>query len=268
MVVIKGAGDLATGVGLRLFRSGFPLVMTEIAQPTVVRRTVSFAEAVFLGEISVEGVLARVVTGTEQIIPTIREGVIPIIVDPEASVIARLKPRVVVDAIMAKQNLGTRITDAPVVIGLGPGFTAGRDVHAVVETNRGHYLGRVIVDGEAEPNTGVPGLIGGYGVERVLRGPADGELVPIRTIGDAVREGELIARVGGHPVVAPFDGVLRGLVRENVRVFKGMKIGDVDPRAAREHCFTVSDKALSIGGGVLEAILMRLNGSRGTCPGV
>lgn len=260
LVVIKGAGDLATGVATRLFRSGFPLAMTEIAEPTVVRRSVSFAEAVFVGEVSVEGVRARLVHGVEEVGSTLRGGEIPVIVDPEASIVAALRPRVVVDAIVAKRNIGTSISDAPLVIGLGPGFTAGLDVHAVVETNRGHYLGRVILDGQAEPNTGVPGLVGGHGVERVLRGPANGPLVPVRRIGDAVRQGEVIARVDGRDVVAPFDGVLRGLVRENVRVFEGMKIGDVDPRAAREHCFTISDKALAIGGGVLEAILMHLHG--------
>ncbi|MCL5962135.1 MAG: selenium-dependent molybdenum cofactor biosynthesis protein YqeB [Chloroflexi bacterium] len=268
LVVVKGAGDLATGVGLRLFRSGFPLVMTEIAEPTVVRRPVSFAEAVYDGETSVEGVIAKAIPSVEQVYPTIREGKIPVIVDPEARVVTLLRPKVVVDAIIAKRNVGTKITDAPVVIGLGPGFTAGVDVHAVVETNRGHYLGRVILEGSAEPNTGVPGVVGGYGVERVLRGPGDGKLVPILTIGQFVRKGDLIARVDGQPVLAPIDGVLRGLVRENVTVFKGMKIGDVDPRAAHEHCFTVSDKALSIGGGVLEVILMHLYGARRTSAGV
>jgi len=261
LVVIKGAGDLASGVGFRLFRCGFPVVMTEIAEPTPVRRPVSFAEAVYVGETSVEGVVAKLVQSIEEIEPVLRQGKIPVIVDPKARVVAALRPRVVVDAIIAKRNVGTRITDAPVVIGLGPGFTAGVDVHAVVETNRGHYLGRVILDGSAEPNTGVPGVVGGYGVERVLRGPTEGRLVPVASIGDFVKKGDLIARVDGEPVIAPFDGVLRGLVRENIAVFKDMKIGDVDPRAARQHCFTISDKALAVGGGVLEAILMLLKRS-------
>lgn len=259
LVVIKGAGDLASGVGLRLFRCGFPVVMTEISEPTPVRRTVSFAEAVYLGETSVEGVVAKLVKDVGEINSTLGEGKIPVIVDPEARIVSLLKPKVVVDAIIAKRNVGTKITDAPIVIGLGPGFVAGVDVHAVIETNRGHYLGRVILQGSAEPNTGVPGLVGGFGAERVLRGPTDGRLIPVASIGDMVKKGDVIAHVDGHPVIAPFDGVLRGLLRENLTVFKGMKIGDVDPRAAYEHCFTVSDKALAIGGGVLEAILMLLN---------
>lgn len=258
-VVVKGAGDLATGVGIRLFRSGFPVVMTEIAEPTPVRRTVSFAEAVFRGEVAVEGVVARRVGGVREAIATMGEGKIAVLVDPEAKVVDELKPTAVVDAIMAKRNCGTRITDAPIVIALGPGFRAGVDAHAVIETNRGHYLGRVILDGEAEPNTGVPGLVAGYSVERVLRAPAEGKLRPVKRIGDSVEEGDIIGWVGDEPLKAPFKGIIRGLIHENVSVFKGMKIGDVDPRAVREHCFTVSDKALAIGGGVLEALLMFLH---------
>ncbi len=257
-VVIKGAGDLATGVGIRLFRSGFPVIMTEIAEPTPVRRTVSFAEAVFQGEITVEDVTAKRVANTQEAVAVMRDGMIPVLVDPEAKVVEELKPKVVVDAIMAKKNYGTRITDAPIVIALGPGFTAGVDAHAVIETNRGHYLGRVILQGEAEPNTGVPGLVAGYGVERVLRAPTVGKLRPVKQIGDHVEEGDIIGWVGAEPLKAPFSGIIRGLINENVTVFKDMKIGDVDPRAVRDHCFTVSDKGLAIGGGVLEALLMFL----------
>ncbi|BAE82658.1 selenium-dependent molybdenum cofactor biosynthesis protein YqeB [Desulfitobacterium hafniense] len=255
LVVIKGAGDIATGVGRRLFRCGFPLVMTEQLQPTPVRRTVAFAEAVYKGETTVEGVTARLIEDPAHVYSTLREGHIPIIPDPEAHIIRVLNPKVVVDAILAKKNLGTAKSNAPIVIGLGPGFTAGKDVHAVIETNRGHNLGRVILNGSAEPNTGVPGVVNGYGSERVLRSPADGAIVPIREIGDFLLKGDVIAVVEGEPVVAPFDGTLRGLVHEKVTVFKGMKIGDVDPRASREHCYTISDKALAISGGVLEAIL-------------
>lgn len=259
IVVIRGAGDLATGVALRLFRSGFPIVMTEVAQPTAVRRTVAFCEAVYLTEVSVEGVVARRIESADGIVPALSEGKVPVIVDPAARIVKQLKPRVIVDAIMAKRNLGTTIDDAPIVIGLGPGFTAGIDVHAVIETNRGHNLGRVILDGTAEPNTGLPGEIGGLTVERVLRAPAQGSLIPYRAIGDTVNRGDVIAFVGGEAVIAPCDGMLRGLINENVSIHKGMKIGDIDPRAKREHCLTVSDKSLAIGGGVLEAILMSLH---------
>lgn len=259
LVVVKGAGDLATGVAYRLYRSGFTVVMTEISEPSVVRRTVSFAEAVFDGEIVVEGVTARRVEGVEEVRRAIQDGVIPVVIDPEAKIVSELRPTVLVDAIIAKRNVGTRRSDAPIVIGLGPGFVAGEDVHAVVETNRGHYLGRVLLTGAAEPNTGIPGPVGGYTTERLLRAPVEGVLTPVRTIGDQVTEGEVVARVGDEPVRAGVTGVLRGLVREGLHVTKGMKIGDVDPRAARDHCFTISDKALSVGGGVLEAILFLLH---------
>lgn len=258
-IVIKGAGDLATGVGIRLFRSGFPILMTEIAEPTPVRRTVSFAEAVFEGEAAVEGIVAKKVASIDEAMAVTSEGRVPVLIDPQAKIVKQTKPTVVIDAIMAKRNVGTRMADAPVVIALGPGFTAGVDAHAVVETNRGHYLGRVILQGEAEPNTGVPGLVGGYGVERVLRAPAVGRLRPVRQIGDYVEHGEIIGWVGDEPVKTPFKGIIRGLIHPEVQVHRNMKIGDVDPRAVREHCFTVSDKALSIGGGVLEAMLMLLH---------
>lgn len=176
LVVVRGAGDLATGVAYRLFRSGFPVVATELAQPLVVRRTVSFAEAVFTGRVEVEGVMATRANGIAQVWPIILAGQVPILVDPEAHAIRELSPTVVVDAILAKRNLGTRMDMAPIVIALGPGFTAGEDAHAVIETNRGHNLGRVILSGEAEPDTGIPGEIGGRGAERVLRAPADGTL--------------------------------------------------------------------------------------------
>lgn len=259
LVVIKGAGDIATGVGLRLFRSGFPVIMTELENPTPVRRTIAFAEAVYEGEITVEGITARFIKSQTQVYSTLGDGLIPIIVDPESNIIRALKPKIVVDAILAKKNLGTAISDAPVVIGLGPGFTAGKDVDVVIETNRGHNLGRVILNGPAEPNTGVPGVVNGYGIERVLRSPADGIIIPAREIGDFLHKGDLIASVEDEPVVAPFDGTLRGMVHRKVAVFKGMKIGDIDPRATREHCYTTSDKALAIGGGVLEAILSHRN---------
>lgn len=260
LVLIKGAGDLASGVAYRLFRVGFPLVMTELPQPTVVRRAVAFAQAVYDGQTCVEGIPARLAACPDEALALARDGRIAVLVDPEARAVAALRPRVVVDAIMAKRNLGTRLTDAPLVIGLGPGFRAGVDVHAVIETNRGHWLGRVLLRGEAEPNTGVPAPVAGRGAERVLRAPADGLFVGLRAIGDTVAEGDVLGHVGGVAVVAPFDGCLRGLLQSGVPVHRGMKIGDVDPRATREHCFTISDKALAIGGGVLEAVLSFLAG--------
>lgn len=255
LVLIRGAGDLATGCAVRLHRAGFSLVMTELPAPTAVRRTVAFSEAVHDGTVTVEGVRARRAGSAAEARAIVRGGDAAVLVDPDGSAAGRLRPAVVVDARMAKRNLGTAIADAPIVIGLGPGFVAGRDVHAVVETNRGHALGSVILDGEAEPNTGIPGEIGGYDVERLLRAPAAGPLRAIRRIGDRVAAGETVADVAGRPVEARIAGVLRGLVRDGSVVREGQKLGDVDPRARPEHCFTVSDKARSVAGGVLEAIL-------------
>lgn len=259
IVLIKGAGEMATGVAHRLFRSGFRLCLTEIAEPLAVRRAVSFCEAVFEKEKEVEGVRARLVGTEEEVRRAWIRGRLPLIVDPEAKIRERIKPDVVVDAILAKENLGTRTGDAPLVIGLGPGFRAGQDVHAVIETNRGHNLGRVVEKGEAEANSGVPGNIAGYTWERVLRAPAAGVFRTKREIGDAVQAGETVAAVDGVPVKAGISGVLRGILRDGLRVKEQMKAGDVDPRGTRENCFTISDKARAIAGGVLEAILSKYN---------
>jgi xanthine dehydrogenase accessory factor len=258
LVLVKGAGDLATGVIARLSRSGFRVVATEIPRPTVIRRTVALAQAVYDGQYSVEDVTGRCVPPA-MVEETLRQGIIPVLVDPLAESIARFRPDVVIDAIIAKRNLGTRITDAPLVIALGPGFTAGVDCHAIVETNRGHYLGRVIHSGAAEPDTGLPGEIAGHGYDRVLRAPVAGAFRPILSIGDAVAAGDTVARVDGEPVITSLAGILRGLLHEGLQVPAGMKVGDVDPRATREHCFTISDKALAIGGGGLEATLAGLD---------
>jgi len=258
-VLIKGAGDLGTGVAMRLWHSGLRVVMTELEQPVAIRRSVAFSEAVYDGETTVEGLTARRVGSTAEIETAWRKGVIPVLVDPRAESVATLKPEVVVDAIVAKCNLGTRIHDAPLVIGLGPGFTAGHDVHAVIETNRGHYLGRVLWTGSAQPNTGVPGTINGIGRERVIYAPAEGTVMHRQAIGAALNKGEIVGQVGQTPVAAPISGVLRGLIHEGVWVNPRMKIGDVDPRGVADHCWTVSDKALALGGGVLEAILVHLS---------
>ncbi len=254
-VLLKGAGDLGTGVAWRLHKVGFPVVITELAQPLVVRHTVAFASAVYDGEITVESVTARRAESFDQARTLLNAGVIPVLIDPATRAHDFFAPRVLVDAVMAKRNTGTRITDAPLVVALGPGFTPKVDCHAVVETQRGHTLGRVYWDRAAAENTGVPGEIGGKSGERVLRAPKEGRIEGVRKIGDWVIEGEVIVRVGDAEVRAPFDGILRGLVHDGLPVKAGMKIGDVDARVNREHCFMISDKALAIGGGVLEAIL-------------
>ncbi len=255
LVVIKGAGDIASGVALRLWRARLNVVMTEIARPTAIRRTVSFSQAVTDGQAIVEGVMAVLAKDSQEAIAILQSGRIPVLVDPAAHCIRALKPDAVVDAILAKRNLGTALSDAPVVIGVGPGFTAGVDCHAVIETQRGHTLGRVILEGEALPNTGIPGNIGGYMLERILRAPADGVFKQALGIGATVQAGDVAGYVDGIPVKTEIAGVLRGILPDNTPVYKGMKSGDVDPRCRVEHCYTVSDKALAIGGGVLEAIL-------------
>ncbi len=255
LIVIKGAGDLATGAAYRLHQAGFPLVMTELPQPLVVRRAVAFAEAVYSGWTRVEGVVARRVADALQAREVALQGEVPVLVDPGAACLRVLSPLILVDAIMAKRNTGTRITDAPLVIALGPGFVAGQDCHAVVETNRGHWLGRVYWSGSAEADTGKPAAVAGYQAERVLRAPCEGLVETFCQIGERVQQGQRVAVVAGQDVVAPFDGVVRGLIHAGVKVRAGLKIGDIDPRAQREHCFTISDKSLAVGGGVLEAVL-------------
>ncbi len=259
LVLVRGAGDLGTGVAHRLHRAGFTVMVTDLAQPTCVRRAVSWAEAMYAERVTVEGVTAvRVEDPMLGMAHTI-VGEVPVVVD-DASVVARMQPPIVVDARLAKRNLGTRLGDAKLVIGLGPGFTAGLDCHAVVETNRGHHLGRVFWEGMAEADTGLPEPVRGFAGERVLRAPAAGVLMGSAQIGDRVQAGDVVATVEGQPIAAPFDGVLRGLVHDGLPVTAGMKVGDLDPRGVRENCFTISDKARSIGGGVLEAVLagMRL----------
>lgn len=255
LVVIRGAGDLASGIALRLYRSGMRVVMTDLEHPTAIRRTVCFSQAIPLGETQVEGVTAVRTADAVQARERLETGVIPVLADPEGACIPLLRPDGVVDAILAKRNLGTRITDAPAVVGVGPGFTAGVDCHAVVETMRGHTLGRVYYTGSALPNTNVPGLIGGYAGERVLRAPADGMFHQALDIGAEVRPGDPAGYVDGLPMVCTIGGVLRGILPDGTPVHKGMKAGDVDPRCVREHCYTASDKALAVGGGVLEALL-------------
>lgn len=261
LAIIRGAGDLATGIALRLHRAHIQIIMTEIQRPTAIRRTVCFSQAVILGETTVEMVTARLVENLMQTRDLLSKtntkinNIIPVLIDPSGSCIPVLKPDIVIDAILAKKNLGTRITDAPVVIGVGPGFTAGLDCHAVIETMRGHTLGRVIYQGSALPNTGIPGLIGGFAGERVLRAPADGIFHTLLDIGTQVKSGDIAAEVNGIPMRCTLDGILRGILMDGTPVYKGMKSGDIDPRCELSHCYCASDKALAVGGGVLEAIL-------------
>lgn len=255
LTLIRGAGDIASGIALRLHRAGFQIVMTEIPQPTTIRRTVAFSDAVTKGMQTVEDVTAIRADSPDAVFHALQSGLISILVDPDCECLPFLRPDSLIDAILAKRNLGTAIGDAPIVIGVGPGFTAGTDCHAVVETMRGHTLGRVYYEGSPLPNTNVPGLIGGFAGERVLRAPADGVFQGIRQIGDPVEAGDTVGFVEGQPVVATISGVIRGILANGVPVRKGMKSGDVDPRGRAEYCTLVSDKALAVAGGVLEAIL-------------
>ncbi len=250
---------MATGIAHTLWQTHFRVWMTEIPQPLAVRREVSFCEAIYEGEKQVEGVVAKYIQTADEINHTWNEGMIPLLIDPEAKSREVLKPHVLVDAIVAKKNLGTRITHAPLVIGLGPGFTAGRDVHVLIETQRGHDLARLIFEGEAEPDTGIPGEIRGYSEERVLRTPREGIFKAHKRIGEQVNEGEVVATVGGLPVKPRISGVLRGILRDGTHVKERMKAGDIDPRGKEVYCYSISDKARSVAGGVLKAILMHFN---------
>lgn len=255
LIAVLGGGDLASGAIYRLHRAGFPVFVTELAQPLLVRRAVCYGAAVYERQVAIDGITARLIGSADEVHSTIAQDTIPVLIDEDGESVLALRPTVIVDARMAKRNLGIKIADAPLVIGLGPGFTAGTDVHAVIETNRGHSLGRCLWQGAAEPNTGTPGVVAGKTATRVLRAPRAGCVAAHVAIGDRVREGELIATVAGEAIIAPFDGILRGIIHESVAVAPGMKIGDLDPRADQQFSFTISDKSLAIGGGVLEAVL-------------
>ena len=295
LIICRGAGDLATGIIHRLHRAGHRVIALETDYPAAIRRQVSFCEAVYDGSAAVEGVTARLVpaladaeTDTETcsgindtpaahivsekwdssaIEAVLEAGEVPLLIDPKGESIALLKPDVVVDAIIAKKNLGTTIDMAPLVIGVGPGFTAGKDVHLVIESMRGHNLARIITDGMAQPNTGVPGNIAGFTSERVIHAPAAGYIHDVRKIGDIVQKGDEIARIYPDkesydnalseyvPVNATITGIIRGLIREGYYFREGFKIADIDPRESElTNCFTISDKARSIAGSVLEAV--------------
>lgn len=255
LVLIRGAGDIATGIALRLLRAKLRVVMTDLPQPTAIRRTVCFSQAILYGTYQVEDITAKRAHNAEDVRQILNEGCVPVLADAQAACRSWLKPDVVVDAILAKKNLGTKRTDAPLVIGVGPGFCAGRDCHAVIETMRGHTLGRVIRKGEPLPNTNIPGLIGGFAGERVLRAPADGVFHQRLDIGARVQAGDIAGEVNGAAMRCTIAGVVRGILADGTPVHKGMKAGDVDPRGEEAYCKTASDKAIAVGGGVLQAIL-------------
>lgn len=263
-IAIKGAGEMASAVAWRLYMAKFKrILMLETANPLAVRREVSFCEAIDDGEKDVEKVRAVRAQNPYEIKLCWQKGEIAVVADPQWQTLKVMQPEVVVDAILAKKNLGSHMDEAALVIGLGPGFTAGKDVHLVIETNRGHNLGRIITSGRAEPNTGVPGAIGGVTELRVLRAPVDGEFRSVRNIGDCVKKNEILGSVAGTDVRAQIDGVLRGLIRPKNHVTQGLKIGDIDPRGEVGFCFTISDKARAISGSVLEAILRFFNSGIG-----
>jgi xanthine dehydrogenase accessory factor len=257
--VIRGGGDLASGVIYRLHSSGFITIVLEAGKPTHIRCAVSFAQAVFDGEIVIEGLRGIRVSDAAAARELAARGDIPVLIDPDGSFIPALAPDILVDAIMAKENRGTRKTMAPVVVAIGPGFEAGADVHAVVETNRGHTLGRVLWKGRAQEDTGIPGSVMGYSSERVLRAAAEGLFKPLKQIGDLVQAGDVVAAAGGREVKAQISGVIRGMLNEGLEVVEGYKVGDIDPRGDALYCSTISDKALAVGGGVLEAVLHLVN---------
>lgn len=258
LVLVRGGGDLATGAVYRLHKAGFPVIVTELPRPLVVRRKVAVATAVFENQIQIEDLHAHLVHSAEEALQMAYSGSIPVLVSPQLPP-TPLPITVLLDGRVAKRNIDTHINQAPFVVALGPGFTAGNDCHAVIETMRGHTLGRVIRQGSALPNTGTPGIVAGKGAERVLRAPIAGIVTWQAEIGDYVKSGDTIGYVANEPVRAPFSGILRGLIAPKTEVTARLKIGDLDARSSRDACFTISDKALAIGGGVLEAVLTYIN---------
>lgn len=257
-VLIKGAGDLASGIAWRLRRAGFNVLMTEIAQPLTVRLTVAYSNAVYEGQTEIEGIKGILVHDYSEAQEVMKKGDITVIVDEDANIKDEFKPNVIIDAIMAKKNINTDIDDAPIVIAVGPGFCAGKDCDYVIETKRGHFLGRVIENGEAIKNTGVPGNIGGYTTERIIRSNGAGKFKSAVKIGDSVKKGDIVAYTEDNPIYAQIDGIVRGMLHDGVIVTDKMKCGDIDPRAEKSHCFTISDKSRAIGGGALEAVMHAL----------
>lgn len=256
IIVVRGGGDIASGAIQKLYRSGFKVLVLETETPSAIRRKVAFCEAVYEKEIEIEGIKARLVANDEEIQECWNSDIVPVMIDSRGKVIERLKPLAVVDGILAKQNFGTKRSMAPITIALGPGFSAPEDVDIVIETMRGHNLSRIIEEGRASENTGVPGVIAGFGIERVIYSDYSGIITNIEKIGNVVEKGDVIAVVGDNEIYASISGVLRGIIRDGYKVKKGLKIADIDPRISeKDNCFTISDKARNIGGAVLESIL-------------
>lgn len=262
LVIVRGGGDVASGIIHRLYMVGFKVVVLEIEKPLTIRRTVAFSEAVYEKEVNIEGVKGVLAKDINDIWNILDEGSVPVYIDEKGKILEVLKPMVVVDAILAKINLGTHRDMAPITIGVGPGFEAGVDVDLVVESKRGHNLGKVIYKGKAAKNTGIPGETLGFREERVICAPGEGVVKPLYHIGDKVKKGDVVCKIGDKEVIAQIDGILRGMIKEGLHVHKGLKIGDIDPRGIREYAFTISDKARAIGGGVLEGILYLKNERR------
>lgn len=260
IIIVRGGGDIASGTINRLHNMGFRVLVLEISKPNFIRRKVCYGEAVYEGEFSLEGTVSKLACSLEEIYSIWEEKKIPVYIDPEMKILEKLSPDVIIDGILAKKNLGMSKELAPVTIGLGPGFEAGKNVHAVIETNRGHNLGRIIYEGKAAENTGIPGIIQGYGKERVIYASAEGILKTVHDIGDVVQKDEIIAYIGTEPVKASLTGLIRGMIREGSFVKKGLKISDIDPREDQlENCYTISDKARTISGGAVEAVFFLLN---------
>lgn len=260
IIIVRGGGDIASGTINRLHNMGFRVLVLEISKPNFIRRKVCYGEAVYEGEFSLEGTVSKLACSLEEIHSIWEEKKIPVYIDPEMKILEKLSPDVIIDGILAKKNLGMSKELAPVTIGLGPGFEAGKNVHAVIETNRGHNLGRIIYEGKAAENTGIPGIIQGYGKERVIYASAEGILKTVHDIGDVVQKDEIIAYIGTEPVKASLTGLIRGMIREGSFVKKGLKISDIDPREDQlENCYTISDKARTISGGAVEAVFFLLN---------
>ena len=257
LIIVRGAGDIATGTIQKLVRAGFLVLATEVDRPSAIRRQVALSEAVYEGSFTVEDIRAVHVEAFTEARQIMNSGQVAIMVDPSCKVLTKVQPLAVIDAILAKKNLGTTREMAPITVALGPGFEAEAEVDVVIETMRGHDLGRLIFQGSAKPNTGVPGLIEGMGKERVIHAPVGGIISNRAAISDIIEKGQIIAEIDGYPVTATMDGVLRGLIRDGYRVSQGLKIADIDPRdSEKENCFTISDKARCIGGAVLEAVLL------------
>ncbi len=253
-IIIRGGGDLATGIAYKLHKSGYKVIILEIDKPLTVRRAVAFSEAVYEKEVVVEGIKGILAKDKEEIYGIWDLDAIPVYIDRKGDIIKEIKPSVVVDAIIAKVNLGTTKDMAPITIGIGPGFEAGVDVDLVIESNRSPNLGKIIYNGKAAENTGIPGEVMGYTEERVLWAPSSGVVKAFYNIGDKVKKGDIICQVGDKEVIAKFDGILRGMIKEGLFVHQGLKIGDIDPRCIRKYAFTISDKAKIIGDGVLNII--------------